>query len=106
MSATTKMRVRIYSFDNKVLENALKRLVQVILKSEGKIIGPIPLKTKKKKINVLRSTFVNSKHRDTFECRMHKRLIDIHNVNAELVNNLSTLTLPAGVDINIETVNA
>ncbi len=99
------MRVRIYSFDHTVLENAVRKLVQVILKCEGKIVGPIPLKTKKKKISVLRSTFVYSKHRDTFECRIHKRLIDIYNVNNELVNNLSTLVLPAGVDINIETIN-
>lgn len=98
------MRVRVYSFDNTVLESAVKKLVQVILKSGGRVVGPIPLKTKKKKVSVLRATFINSKHRDTFECRMHKRLIDIYNVSSELVNNLSTLTLPAGVDINIETV--
>jgi len=105
MSSNTKMRIRLYSFDSTVLENAVRKLIQVILKSGGQVVGPVPLKTKKKRISLPRSTFVYSKHRDTFECRTHKRLIDVYNINNELVNNLSTLSLPAGVDINIETIN-
>lgn len=104
--STTKMRVRVYSFDNKVLEDAVKKIVQVIVKSGGKVIGPVPLKTKKKVVTLLRSTFVSSKHRDKLESRVHKRLIDINDVNSDVINNLSTLTLPAGVDINIETISA
>lgn len=105
MSAT-KMRVKIYSFDHKILEEAVKKLIQVIMKSGGTVKGPIPLKTKKKVVTLLRSTFVHKKAKDKLECRIHKRLIDIDNVNAEVINNLSTLTLPAGVDLNIETLNA
>jgi len=93
----------MYSFDQKVLEDAVKKLVQVVVKSGGKISGPVPLKTKKKIVTIMRSTFVYSKSKDKLECRVHKRLIDINDVNSEVVNNLSTLTLPAGVDINIET---
>lgn len=102
---STKMRVRVLSFDHKVLEDAVKKLVQVVVKSGGKVKGPIPLKTKKKIVTILRSTFVFSKHKDKLESRVHKRLVDIYNVNGDVVNNLSTLTLPAGVDINIETIN-
>lgn len=105
MSAT-KMRVKIYSFDHKILEDAVKKLIQVILKSGGTVKGPIPLKTKKKMVTLLRSTFVHKKAKDKLECRIHKRLIDINDVNSEVINNLSTLTLPAGVDLNIETINA
>jgi len=104
MSAT-KMRVRMYSFDHTILEDAVQKLVQVVVKNGGKVIGPIPLKTKKKVVTLLRSTFVHSKHRDKIESRIHKRLIDIEEVNGEIVNALSTLALPAGVDINIETIN-
>jgi small subunit ribosomal protein S10 len=103
MSAT-KMRVKIYSFDHNVLEQAVKKLVQVVIKSGGKVKGPIPLKTKKKIFTLLRSTFVYKKSRDKLECRVHKRLIDIDDVNSEIINNLSTLSLPAGVDLSIETV--
>jgi small subunit ribosomal protein S10 len=100
----TKIRVKIKSFDHRVLEKAVEKLVQVVLKSRGKLVGPVPLKTKKKKVVLRRSTFVYSKHGDTLEIRTHARLIDIYNVNTEVVNNLSTLTLPAGVDILIETI--
>lgn len=98
------MRVKIYSFDHKILEDSVKKLIQVIVKSGGKVNGPVPLKTKKKVVTLLRSTFVFKKAKDKIESRVHKRLIDIDDVNSEVINNLSTLTLPAGVDISIETV--
>jgi|688.fasta_scaffold02661_43 small subunit ribosomal protein S10 len=101
----TKMRVKITSFDHKVLEEAVKKLVQVVLKSGGNIIGPVPLKTKKRRFVLRRSPFIYSKHADTIESREHKRLIDIYNVSSDVVNSLSTLSLPAGVDILIETLN-
>lgn|GEM_PF-715130 len=104
--STTKMRVKMTSFDHKVLEEAVKKLVQVVLKSGGTVVGPIPLKTKHRVFVLRRSPFVYSKHGDKIESREHKRLIDIYQVNAEVVNNLSTLSLPAGVDILIETLNA
>jgi small subunit ribosomal protein S10 len=100
----TKMRVRVYSFDHKVLEEAVKKLVQVIVKSGSKVIGPVPLKTRKKIVTINRSTFVFKKSKDKLESRIHKRLIDINDVSSEVVNNLSTLSLPAGVEINIETI--
>ncbi|MEI6728485.1 MAG: 30S ribosomal protein S10 [bacterium] len=101
----TKMRVKIASFDHKVLEEAVKKLVQVVLKSGGTIVGPIPLKTKKRIFVLRRSPFIYSKHSDKIESREHKRLVDIYNVNADVVNSLSTLSLPAGVDIMIETLS-
>jgi small subunit ribosomal protein S10 len=103
MSAT-KMRVKIYSFDHKILEEAVKKLIQVIVRSGGKVRGPIPMKTKKKVVTIQSSTFVFKKAKDKLECRIHKRLIDIDDVNSEVINSLSTLSLPAGVDLNIETV--
>lgn len=98
------MRVKIYSFDHKVIEDAVQKLIQVIVKSGGTVVGPIPLPTKKKVVSLLRSTFVYKKHLDKLECRVHKRLIYVHQVNSAVINSLSTLTLPSGVDINIETI--
>ncbi len=103
--SSTKIRVKIYSFDNKVLEEAVKKLIQVVIKAGGKVIGPVPLKTKNRVIAIHRSTFVYSKHIDKLEQRTYKRLIDITNVNTDIINSLSTLSLPAGVDISIETLN-
>jgi small subunit ribosomal protein S10 len=104
--SSTKMRVRIFSFDHKCLEEAIKKLVQIVTKSGAKVVGPVPLKTKKRIFTLRRSTFVFAKHADKIMSKEHKRLIDIYNVNAEVVNALSTLSLPASVDITIETVNS
>jgi small subunit ribosomal protein S10 len=106
MSNNTKMRVRIFSFDHSVLEEAVKKLVQIVSKSGAKIVGPIPLKTKKRIFTLRRSTFVYAKHADKIMSKEHKRLIDIYNVNADVVNAISTLSLPASVDITVETVNS
>jgi len=100
------MRVKIFSFDHKVLEEAVKKLIQVVVKAGGQVAGPVPLKTKKKVFAIARSTFVYAKAIDKIESRTHKRLIDINAVNSDVVNSLSTLSLPAGVDLSIETLSA
>jgi len=104
--STTKMRVKIFSFEHKILEEAVKKIVQVVIKAGGKVTGPIPLRTVKKRVTIRRSTFVFAKHADTLECRTHKRLLDINNVTSEIVSSLSNMNLPAGIDISIETISA
>jgi small subunit ribosomal protein S10 len=103
MSAT-KIRVKIASFDHTILETAVKKLIQVVIKAGGKVTGPIPLKTKKKLFSLRRSTFVYSKHADKIESREHRRLVDITSMNNQVISSLSSLSLPAGVDIVIQTL--
>ena len=103
MSAT-KIRVKIASFDHTILEVAVKKLIQVVIKAGGKVTGPIPLKTKKKLFSLRRSTFVYSKHADKIESREHRRLVDITSMNNQVISSLSSLSLPAGVDIVIQTL--
>jgi small subunit ribosomal protein S10 len=64
-------------------------------------LGPIPLPTEIQKYTVNRSTFVHKDSREQFEMRTHKRLIDILNPNSRIIDALTNLTLPAGVDIEI-----
>ena len=104
MSSVSKMRAKIYSFDHTVLEEAVKKIIQVTIRAGSRVIGPVPLKTKKKVVVLHRSMFVFAKSKRKLQRKTHKRLIDIKDVTAETVNGLSTLSLPAGVDINIETI--
>jgi small subunit ribosomal protein S10 len=99
-----KLRVRIQSFDHKVLDDATKKVIQVVVKAGGKVSGPVPLKTKKTVVTINRSTFVYSKHKEKLESRVHKRLVDITDINNDVVNALSTLALPSGVDITINSI--
>ena len=51
---------------------------------------------------MLRSPFIDKKSREQFEIRTHKRLIYISEPTPQTVDSLSSLNLPAGVDIRIK----
>lgn len=97
-----KIRIKIKAYDHKIIDQALKTIIEAITRTGAKICGPIPLPTEKKKYTVLRSTFVHKNHRDQFETRVHKRLIDVIEISPKTVETLTDLHLPAGVDIEIK----
>ena len=68
-----KIRIKVKSYDHRVIDEAIKNIVETIKRSDAKVIGPIPLPTDIKKYTVLRSTFVHKDSRDQFETRIHKR---------------------------------
>ncbi len=97
-----KLRLRIKSYDHKLIDASAKQIIETALRNGADIVGPIPLPTEFKKYTVNRSTFVYKDAREQFELRVHKRLIDIFNPNQKIIESLSNLNLPAGVDIEIK----
>ncbi|MAF79571.1 30S ribosomal protein S10 [bacterium] len=97
-----KLRIRIKAYDSKLIENSAKQIIEAIKRHGGEAIGPIPLPTEIRKYTVNRSTFVHKKSREQFEMRIHKRLIDILNPAQKIVESLTDLNLPAGVDIEVK----
>ena len=100
----TKLRLRIKSYDHKLIDNSSRQIIDIVVRNGGEIIGPIPLPTEFRRYTVNRSTFVHKDSREQFELRVHKRLIDILNPNSKIIESLSNLNLPAGVDIEIKTI--
>ncbi|PIR92943.1 30S ribosomal protein S10 [Candidatus Falkowbacteria bacterium CG10_big_fil_rev_8_21_14_0_10_43_10] len=100
--AKQKVRIKIRAYDYKIIDQAAKTIIEGVQRSGAQIFGPIPLPTAKKKYTVNRSTFVHSKSKDQFEMRTHKRLIDIIEPTAKTIEMLSSLSLPAGVDVEIK----
>lgn len=98
----TKLRVKLRAYDHKVIDNGAKQIVEIVSRNGGEAIGPIPLPTEIKKYTVNRSTFVHKDAREQFEMRIHKRMIDIVNPNAKIIESLRDITLPAGVDIEVK----
>lgn len=96
------IRVKLRSFDPGLLDQSAAKIVNTTNRSGAKVSGPIPLPTKIEKFCVLRSPHVNKKSREQFEIRTHKRLIDIIDPNAETVEALMKLELPAGVSVDIK----
>ena len=101
---STKIRVKIKAYDNKIIDKTTKTIIDTVTRSGASIVGPVPLPTEKKKYTILRSTFINKTAQDQDEIRVHKRLIDIVNPQAKTIDELSNLNLPAGVDIEIKTI--
>ena len=99
-----KLRLRIKSYDHKLIDRSTHQIVDIAKRNGAETIGPIPLPTETKKYTVNRSTFVHKDAREQFEMRTHKRLIDILNPSQKIVESLSNLNLPAGVDIEIKMI--
>ena len=68
----------------------------------ARVNGPVPLPTRVERYTVLRSPFIDKKSREQFEIRTHKRLIYISEPTPQTVDSLSSLNMPAGVDIRIK----
>lgn len=100
--AVSKMRIKLRSFDHKVIDNCSRQIVETALRFDTPVIGPIPLPTEVNKYTVNRSSFVHKDSREQFEMRTHKRLIIINNPSQKVIEALTNLNLPAGVDIEIK----
>ena len=97
-----KIRIKLKSYDHRLLDQSVKEIVEIAKRSGAKVSGPIPLPTKREVFTVLRSPHIDKKSREQFEIRIHKRLIDLVNPSTKIVDALSKLNLPAGVDVEIK----
>mgnify|MGYP001618689418 CR=1 FL=1 len=104
MATKQKIRIKIKSFDHKVIDETCKMIFDTAERTGALVAGPIPLPTKIEKFTVLKSTFVHKNAREQFEMRTHTRLIDITDTTAHTIESLSNLNLPAGVEIEIKMI--
>lgn len=105
-ATSPKIRIKIKAYDHRVIDSATNMIIEAIERTGALIAGPIPLPTRIKKFTLLRSTFVNKNSRDQFEIRTHKRIIDITESTSKTVDALSSITLPAGVEIEVKMLTA
>lgn len=99
-----KLRIRVRAYESKVLDASVKQIIDTARRFEAVLLGPIPLPTEIKKYTVNRSSFIYKDAREQFEMRVHKRLVDIVNPNAKLIEALTNLSLPTGIDIDIKMI--
>lgn len=101
-SAEAILRIRVRAYENKVLDASVKQIIETASRHEAIVRGPVPLPNEIKKYTVNRSTFVHKDAREQFEIRIHKRLIDIINPAPKLIEALTSLSLPSGVEIDVK----
>ena len=100
--ASQKMRIRLKSYDHVLLDQSAEKIVETARRNGAKVSGPIPLPTKKEIVTILRAVHKYKDSREQFEMRTHKRLIDVLRPSNKTVEALTSLELPAGVEIEIK----
>lgn len=95
------IRIRLKSFDYKLLDESAVEIVETAKRTGAQLVGPIPLPTKIEKFTILISPHVNKDARDQYEIRTHKRLLYIVDPTDKTVDALMKLDLAAGVDVQI-----
>ncbi len=102
MAVTEKIRIRLKSYDHTLIDQAAQKIVETAKRNGATVSGPIPLPTEKEIITILRAVHKYKDSREQFELRTHKRLIDVVKPSQKTVEALTTLELPAGVEIEIK----
>ena len=96
-ASKVKIRIRLKGYDHNLVDQAAEKIVDTAKRTGAQVSGPIPLPTEKEIVTILRSP-----SREQFEQRTHKRLIDILRPSNKTVEALTSLELPAGVEIEIK----
>ncbi len=84
------------------MDLSCEKIVDTAIRTGAKIVGPIPLPTRIERYTVIRGPHIDKRSREQFELRVHKRVIDVLNPTPSTIENLSRLSLPAGVGIAIK----
>lgn len=98
----SRLRIRVRAYEHGVLDGAVKQIIDVAARHNAEVVGPVPLPIDIKKYTVNRSSFIDKDSREQFEMRIHKRMIDILNPAAKVIEALTNIDLPSGVSIDVK----
>ncbi|MES2273487.1 MAG: 30S ribosomal protein S10 [Chlamydiota bacterium] len=96
------MRIRLKAFDQRMLDRSVQDIVETAKRTGARVVGPIPLPTRREIFTVLRSPHVDRKSREQFEMRTHIRVLDLLDPTLDTIDKLKVLPVAAGVDIKIK----
>ena len=100
--AKEKIRIRLKGYDHALVDQAAEKIVETAKRNGATVSGPVPLPTEKEIITILRAVHKYKDSREQFEMRTHKRLIDVMKPSQKTVDALTSLELPAGVEIELK----
>ena len=99
---TPKLRIKLKSYDVRMLESSVSKVVGLLVKSGAQIKGPIPLPKKRKVYTVLRSNFKFKKSREQFERISYTRVVDVVETASKTMEYLQNLQIPVGVLVDVK----
>ncbi|MGQ9864345.1 MAG: 30S ribosomal protein S10 [Bacteroidia bacterium] len=102
MTQIQRIRIKLRAYDHTLIDKSVEKIVKAVQQAGGIVKGPIPLPTEKVIITVNRSPHVHKESREQFQVKFHKRLIDIYNNLDKVVQAITKVDLPEGVDVEIK----
>ena len=97
-----KLRIKLKSYDVRMLESSVSKVVGLLVKSGAQIKGPITLPKKRKVYTVLRSNFKFKKSREQFERISYTRVVDVVESGSKTMEYLQNLSIPVGVLVDVK----
>eukprot|EP01139_Manchomonas_bermudensis_P009484 Amastigsp_a339254_4748.p3 type:complete len:117 gc:universal Amastigsp_a339254_4748:431-81(-) len=96
-----RIRITLTSRDVKALEKVCAELIRGAKDLELKVKGPVRIPTKVLKISTRKSPCGNGSNTfDTFEMRIHKRVIDLHS-QTDVVRQITSISIEPGVEVEV-----
>ena len=83
-----KLRIGLKAYDSTILDESCNKIIEVVSNSDTKVVGPIPLPTKRRIYCVLRSPHVNNKSKEIFYLIRYRRLLIFDKIPKQLNNIL------------------
>lgn len=102
MAVSEKVRIKLKSYDHTLIDAAAEKIVDAAKRNGATVSGPVPLPTDKEIVTILRAVHKYKDSREQFEMRTHKRLIDVIKPSQKAIEAITSLELPAGVDIEVK----
>ena len=100
----SKVRITLKAYEHQIIDEAAAKIVATVKRTGGEVSGPVPLPTKVQKYTILRAVHKYKDAREQFEMRTHKRLIDILSPSAKVMDAITRMDIPAGVDITLKSM--
>lgn len=98
----TKLRIKLKSYDIKMLEASVSKVVGLLVKSWATVKWPIPLPKKRKLYTVLRSNFKFKSSREQFERMTYSRMVDVVETGSKTMEYLQNLAIPVWVLVDVK----
>jgi len=100
--AHPKLRIKLKSYDVRMLESSTTKIVGLLHKSGASIKGPVPLPQKRRLYTVNTAHFVNKDSREQYERFTYSRLIDVVETGDKTIELLQNLSIPVGVMVEVK----
>jgi small subunit ribosomal protein S20e len=97
-----KLRITLSGRSVKSLEKVCSELVREAKNKQLRVKGPVRLPTRVLTITTRKSPCGEGTNTwDKFEMRVHKRLIDLHNLSPATVKDITSINMEANVEVEV-----